>query len=256
MRPVAALEKPQIAVARDVDQPFDRAAVARVVDEDRRRHLVPVPRVVRVILEVALDRAGRDIDREGRRGVQVVARTLIAHPGAAVAGAPEGEVGRGIVVAGHPHRAAAVLPLIALRPRLAAGLARRGHRKRAPHLLAALDVERCEKAANAVLAARRADHDLAVGDERRHRHVVAIAVVLDLARPDFLSGCARRVRPARLRWRRETPCRRTARHRGSSGAAARRRPGARACSASRSVPSRLRARSPDCLASRRTSRRR
>ena len=49
-RAVRALEKPQIAVARDVDQPLDRSAVALVVDENRRRHLVPVPRIVRVVL--------------------------------------------------------------------------------------------------------------------------------------------------------------------------------------------------------------
>ena len=73
-RAVRALEEPQIAVARDVDESLDRASVAPVVDEDRRRHFVPVPRLVRVVLEVALDLPGRHVDRDRRRDVEVVAR--------------------------------------------------------------------------------------------------------------------------------------------------------------------------------------
>ena len=45
-----------------------------------------------------------------------------------------------------------------------------------------------DEAADAELAARRADHHLAVGDERRQRHVVAVLVVLDLRRPHLLAG--------------------------------------------------------------------
>src|SRR2546430_785258 len=73
----ASLEKPQIPVTRDVDEPLDRAAVAPVVDENRRRDLVPVPRVVLVILEVAFERAGCDVERDDRRYVKVVPGTLI-----------------------------------------------------------------------------------------------------------------------------------------------------------------------------------
>src|SRR5207244_2941871 len=54
---VCALEKPEIAVARDVDEALDRAVVAFVVDQDGWRDLVPVPRVVRVVLEVPFDRS-------------------------------------------------------------------------------------------------------------------------------------------------------------------------------------------------------
>jgi hypothetical protein len=43
---VRALE-PQIAIAGDVDQAFDRSAVSPEIDEDRRRDLVPVPRFIR-----------------------------------------------------------------------------------------------------------------------------------------------------------------------------------------------------------------
>src|SRR5207244_2642342 len=83
--PARPLEKPQVPVARDVDQSFDRAAVARVVDENRRRHFVPIPRIVRVVLKVTFDLSRRDIDRHRRRRVEIVAGTLIAHPGSAVA---------------------------------------------------------------------------------------------------------------------------------------------------------------------------
>src|SRR6185436_14496046 len=81
------LEEPEVAVARDVDQSLDRPAVAPEVDENRRRHFVPVPRFIRVVLEVALDGAGGDVERHGGRDVEIVAGALIAHPRAAVAGA-------------------------------------------------------------------------------------------------------------------------------------------------------------------------
>ena len=61
---VGALEKPEIAVAGHVDQAFDGAAVTLIINEDRRRDLVPIPRVVRMVLKVAFDRAGGDVDRD------------------------------------------------------------------------------------------------------------------------------------------------------------------------------------------------
>src|SRR5262249_37060093 len=123
-----------------------------------------------------------------RRREEVVARPLIAHPRSAVAGTPEGEVRVGIVGAGHPDRSAAGLPLVALGPRLAAGLAGRRYRVGPPPLLAGLDVEGRDEAAAAELAARRADDHFAVGDERGQRHVVAVLVLLDRGRPELLAG--------------------------------------------------------------------
>src|SRR5207247_4782427 len=109
---------------RDVDQALHGAAVALIVDHDRRRDLVPVPGVVGMILVMTLDLAGGDVERDHRRGVEIVARPLIAEPRRGIAGAPEGEVGLGIVGAGHPDRAAAALVMVAAcRPGFAAGLA-------------------------------------------------------------------------------------------------------------------------------------
>ena len=141
-----------------------------------------------MVLEVPLDRAGVRVDRDRRRGVEVVAGTLIAEPGRAVAGAPEGHVALGIVGAGHPDRGAAVLPGVAF-PGVVTGLARAGDGVGLPDLLAALGIVGGDEAAHAELAARDADHDLAVHDQRRHGHVVALLPVGDgLAFPGDLAG--------------------------------------------------------------------
>src|SRR6202011_5265735 len=156
-RAVGALEEPQVAVARCVDQAFDGAAVALVIHDNARRHFVPVPRLIRMVLVIALDLAGGHVDRERRRGVEVIALALIAHPRTAVARAPEREIRVRIVVGRDPYGGAAGLPLSPpLRPRLAAGLARGGDGVGSPQLLAGVDVERRDKSANAELAARTA----------------------------------------------------------------------------------------------------
>ena len=141
-----------------------------------------------MILVIPLDRAGRDVERDHRRDIEVVARTLIADRRPAVARAPVGEVRLGIVVAGHPHGRAAGLPVIAFRPRLAARLAGRGHGVGAPALLARLEIEAGDEAANAELAARRTDHDDTARHERRQRRVVARRVVRHDCRPHFAAG--------------------------------------------------------------------
>ena len=138
---------------------------------------------------VALDRAGRDVESDGRRGVEIVAGPLVAHPRSAVAGSEVGEVGFRIVVAGDPDRSAAGLPLLAAgRPGVAAGFARRRNGEGPPQRLAGVHVVRRDEAAHAELAARGADQHLAVGDERRQRDVIALAVVLDDRRPDLAAG--------------------------------------------------------------------
>ncbi len=104
-------------------------------------------------LEVPLQLAAVGVQSDNRGRIEVVAGPLVAHPRAAVAGAPVGEVGFWIVVARHPHRRAAGLPLIALRPRLAAGFAGLRNRVGAPELVAVFGIERRDVAAHAELAA-------------------------------------------------------------------------------------------------------
>ena len=112
---------------------------------------------------------------------------FVAHPGSAVAGAPEREVGVRVVGAGDPDRRASGFPFVAGRPGVAPGLPGRRDHIRLPRLLAGLEIVGGDEAANPALAARHADNDLAAGNERRERHVVAAVVVGHLRGPDLLA---------------------------------------------------------------------
>src|SRR5215469_14129538 len=92
-----------------------------VIYEDRRVDLVPIPRIVGMILMVALDVPGCGVERDRRRREKIVARSLVSHPWTAITGAPECEVSQWIIVTGDPHRPTTGLPLISVWPSLAAG---------------------------------------------------------------------------------------------------------------------------------------
>src|SRR5438552_240414 len=151
---VGALELPEIAVARDVDEALHASPVATVVDDQRRRDFVPIPGVVGMILEVSPDLPGAGAEGDDRGGEQIVAGTLIAEPWAAVAGAPESQIGLGVIGTRDPDRRAAPLMMVAARgPGLAAGLTRGWHRIGLPELLAGLRIEGREEAAHAQFTA-------------------------------------------------------------------------------------------------------
>src|SRR5207245_8465482 len=160
-----ALEPPQIAVAARVHEALDEASVLFEIDEQRRRDFVPVPGIVPVVLMVTADPAGTGIEGEDRRRVEVVAGMHVTGPRRRVARPPERQVELRIVVRREPHRDAARLPRFAL-PALATPLARSRARMGLPHRLAAARVSGGDVAANPELAARGADHDLALGAER------------------------------------------------------------------------------------------
>src|SRR6185436_12442215 len=101
-----ALEEPQIAVARHIDEPLDGSAAAPVVDKDRWRYLIPIPGVIGVILEMTFDLTGGHIKCDGGCGIKIVPGTLIAYPWAAVAGTKISDIGVHIVVPGDPDRGA------------------------------------------------------------------------------------------------------------------------------------------------------
>src|SRR2546426_5904808 len=187
-RPRASLEEPQITIARDINQAFDGAPVALIVHEDGRRDFVVIPRVVLVVLEVALDRAGRYVERDRRCGVEVVAWTIVADRRSSVAGSKERQVGFRIIIASDPHGSASRFPLIAIRPRFAAALSGRRNGISPPQLLAGIEVEGRNEAADSELSSRRTHHDFAAGHQRSQRDVIAGFVIRDRSGPDFLSG--------------------------------------------------------------------
>ena len=187
-RPRGAFQHPQIPVARHIDQALDGLPVVLVVDDDRRRDLVPVPGIVLVVLVITLHLPGVRVQRDDRGCEEVVARPLVAHPGTAIAGAPEGQFGVRIIHPGDPNGRPTGLPLVAFRPGLTARLARRRHHEGLPQFLARLGVIGGDETAHTEFAARGAQDHLAIDDQRRQRHVIAVRVVLDRGGPDLLAG--------------------------------------------------------------------
>ena len=185
---LGAFQEPEIAVARHVDQAADRPAVPFVVDQDRRGDFIPVPRAVRVVLVVTPDLAAVDVNSDGRSRVEIVPRALIAHPWPAVAGSPVGQICLRVIVAGNPDRRPSGPPLVPVRPGFATRFSGGRYRVSPPQFFADFRIESCDEAANPALASRRPDHDLAVGNQRRQRRVVAGAVVGERVRPDLLAG--------------------------------------------------------------------
>src|SRR5260370_41872618 len=111
----------------------------------------------------------------------------VARPGCGVANSPVYEVQAGIIIAGHPGRAAAVLPVVAL-PGFVAGFAGPRDGEGAPQLLAVVGVEGDDIAAHAIFAARPANENFPVDDERHQGQVLTLLVILDLLVPAHFAG--------------------------------------------------------------------
>src|SRR5207247_4110071 len=108
-----------------------------------------------LIMPFQLARVG--VERDHRRGVEIVARPRVAVPiGPRVADAPVGQVRVRIVRTGDPNRSAAGLPGVAA-PTFATRLAGSGNRVEAPRLPAGLDVVRRQETADALSPARGPD---------------------------------------------------------------------------------------------------
>src|SRR5262249_32164636 len=150
---------------------------------------VHVVDVVRRELVIAGNLAGLWAYCEYRRGVEAVA--AFTRPRVIrlrVAGPPIDKVEVGIVGAGAPGRAAAMLPGVIVGPGLRARLALRPDRVAAPELLAGLRVPAVEEAARGGFAARHPGDQHAVGDDRRAGGVVALLPVGELLRPHHPAG--------------------------------------------------------------------
>src|SRR3989449_10320208 len=182
-----ALEPPEVAVAARMHKALDRPPVLSEIDEERRGDLVPVPGVVPVILMVTADLAGVDVERDHRRRIETFAWVHVARPRRRIARAPEAQVEMRIVVPREPHGDAARLPGVTL-PGLVTGLSGPRDRVGLPRGLTAFRVEGGDVAADAERAARGADHDLALRDQRRQGEVVTVLVVVDGLIPPHLAG--------------------------------------------------------------------
>jgi hypothetical protein len=169
-----------------VNERRERATVAGHVEKQRRRHLVPVPRPVPVILVVTPDLPRLHVEREHRVRVEVVAVSLITDPRPGVSRSPIGQTGRRIVVTGQPHRRTSRAPCLA-RPGIVPEFSRCGYGVCPPDLGAGFGVESRNESANAELSAGHADHDSPFGGERRDRHVVAGGIVRDRDVPHEVS---------------------------------------------------------------------
>src|SRR5262245_888472 len=141
-----------------------------------------------MVLEVALELAGRHVERYSGCGVEIVARALISHPWTAIAGTPEGQVGFYIVISSNPDRSATGFPLITLRPGFATRFSGPRDRISAPLFLSGIEIKSGHETADSEFSARRAHHDLAARDERSERDVVAGLVVGNCCCPDFTAG--------------------------------------------------------------------
>ena len=125
--PVSAVEEPHIAIPCHIDQPFHRSSVALVVDKNRWRDLIVIPGIVGMVLEVAFDCSRRDIERDGRSGVEIIARPIVADCRTSIARTKVSEILFRVIIPRDPDRCAACLPFVAFRPGLAAGFSRRRH---------------------------------------------------------------------------------------------------------------------------------
>src|SRR6266851_7468029 len=181
-----AIQDPEVSVAAGVRSRLDQLSVDLRVDQQWRRHLIPVPRVVRRVLVKALQCAGLEVERQRGVGIQIIARTIVSDPRRRISGAPVGDVRFGIKHTGDPDRATSALVCIAP-PGRPAWLIGRGHGVGAPDSLAGLGVEGAHRASDAKFSTGVTDEDLASRRERRQRRVAAGLVVIDLDRPGFFA---------------------------------------------------------------------
>src|SRR5438132_1433692 len=181
----SALEEPQVPVPPGMDQAPDRPSVAPDVDQEWRRDLVPVPRIVPVVLVVSLDLAGIRVKGDDGARVEIVAGVHVARPGRRIAGLPVRQVEVGIVVSREPDRRSTGLPGVP-RPGVVARLAGSGDGVGPPDFLPGARIESGDVTADPELTAGHPDDDPSLRDERRQRRVVALLVVVDGRVPDDL----------------------------------------------------------------------
>ncbi len=187
---VVAVHRIEEAVAGRMGDELARLAVDRAVDENVGPDLVEVPGIAGRVLEVPVHLAGIGIPRDRAVGEEVIARPhgriVFRHR---IAGAPDRLVGRQVISAGHPERAASGLPGIGLvLPGLAAGLAGRRHGELAPRELTGRSIDRRDPFAHARGAPGRAEDELVLDGERRGPQARIRLAELHIGLPGHLPG--------------------------------------------------------------------
>ena len=108
---VGAVEHERVAAFVHVHEQFPHPAVDLAIEQLKFRIDVPVPYVVRNFLVIPLQRAGLQIERDNRAGVEIAALAIVTVKGGPrIAHAEIQHVEIGIVGAGRPHGSGAVLP--------------------------------------------------------------------------------------------------------------------------------------------------
>src|SRR4029077_4761663 len=139
---------------------------------------IPVKRIMRRVLVIALDLAGVGIESERRVGVEVVAGPVVGDPAAGIPPTPVGRVRGRIIAPGNPGRSAASFVGLAF-PGVGTRLVWRRHGVGFPDSFSGERVESVYGAPNAKLAARVAGDDFAAHRQRRQGRVATRLVVIE-----------------------------------------------------------------------------
>ncbi len=134
-----AIQDPKVAVPTRVCGRLRDLPVDLRIDQERSRDFIPVKRIMRCVLVIALDLAGVGVESERRVRV-VVAGPLVSDPGARIPRTPVGRVRGRIIDPGNPSRSAASFVGFAF-PGVATRLVGRRHRVGFPDALSGERVE-------------------------------------------------------------------------------------------------------------------
>src|SRR5699024_6187364 len=111
--PIRTIQQIQVTAPGGMYRSRERGSIPFYVNEHRCRYFIPVPGVVRLILEMGNKFAGLDIDNNGRGCVQVISwASSRPKPGTTVTGTPVAQSGITVIRTCDPNGCAASLPRV------------------------------------------------------------------------------------------------------------------------------------------------
>ena len=171
------------SVAICVQQQLTRLSTPICVHQHGRLYGVPVPNVMRRVLEMPFELARLGIQGDIGVGIEIVSRAVVAVevvPG--VARRPVDDAQCRVVSPSEPGGSARMIDVLAI-PGLRTRLARFRNGPESPNLLSRSSVKRRDKAAHAIVAARHSGQNQAAGDQRSGSGVVVLPPVRHLGVP-------------------------------------------------------------------------